>query len=159
MKAKAFTSALLMLALLAASTGVARAGSGGSGGGTNPLDFVFLTDCYSVDDGGDNPPYTMELTDPYGVRQNIKVGQAMFLCVSSGAWSRQPNSGSPALNPQFDPTLINASKCYHAVSPGDHGPGPVGVVTDLFSTKTTTSLKKLTILCSPANVPSASGGQ
>jgi hypothetical protein len=93
----------------------------------------------------------MDVTDQFGRRQNLRVGDAQFVCVVSGEWHRQAGSNSPPLNPAFDPTTANAAKCYEVASPRDQGPGAVGTVTDLFSTETTV-LKRLKMLCSPATL-------
>jgi hypothetical protein len=127
---------------------IAHAGGGGFGGG--PLTGVFLSDCYKIV-GGSNVPYTLDVVDQYGTHQNIKVGQAQVVCVSSGDWMRTPGSKSPELNPNFDPMAINAAKCYDVVSPGDQGPGTVGTVVDIFATDTAT-LKKMSMICVPATL-------
>ena len=155
-KRKVFTTALLAGALLVSWVPLAGAGGGGFGGG-GPLDQVFLTDCYRIAEGRDNddhnrqPGFTMDVTDQFGQRQNLRVGDAQFVCVTSGPWQRQAGSNSPPLNPAFDPNSLNAAKCYEVSSPRDRGPGAVGTVTDIFSTETTT-LKRMTMLCSPATL-------
>lgn len=152
-KTKVFTSALLGSALLA--SWVAVAGAGGGGFGSGPFADVFLTDCYRIAEGDKNDdnkhPFVMDVTDQFGHRQNIRVGDAQLLCVVSGPWQRQAGSNSPPLNSAFDPTTANAARCYEVSSHGDHGPGAVGTVTDIFSTETTV-LKRMTMLCSPATL-------
>jgi hypothetical protein len=153
---KLFTTALLGSALLVSSAGVAGAGGGGFGSG--PFGDVFLTDCYRVgegdkndDDNGNKHPFTMDVTDQFGRRQNLRVGDAQFVCVLSGPWQRQAGSNSPPLNLTFDPTTANAAKCYEVSSPGDRGPGAVGTVTDIFSSEKTV-LRRMNVLCSPATL-------
>jgi hypothetical protein len=148
MTLRTFAGALLTLTLLASLPAIALAGGGGFGGG--PLTGVFLSDCYKIV-GGANVPFTMDVMDQFGNHQNIKVNQAQFVCVSSGDWMRTPGSNSPALNPNFDPTAINAAKCYDVVSPSDPAPGTVGTVVDIFENQTAT-LKKLSMLCVPATL-------
>ena len=152
-KTKAFTCALLGGALLVSLAGVAGAGGGGTGSG--PFADVFLSDCYRIAEGDKNddnkPAFTMDITDQFGHRQNVRVGDAQFVCVVSGPWQRQAGSNSPPLNPAFDPSTANAAKCYEVSSPGDHGPGAVGTVSDIFSTETTV-LKGMKMLCSPATL-------
>jgi hypothetical protein len=143
---------VLALALLLSAPVVAWAGGGGIGG--SPLESIFLTDCYKANDGNnDGRPFVLEVTDQFGTRQNIQLGDGRLVCVGSGPWLRQPGSGSPPLNPAFDPNslVLNAAKCYEVVSPADRGPGPVGTVIDPFSTETTV-LKRLKMLCVPASM-------
>lgn len=147
-KRKAFAGALLGVAVLVSSALVAHAGGGGFGGG--PLGNVFLTDCYKIVSGG-NAPYTMDVNDQFGKRQNIKVGALQMVCVVSGGWSRQSGVSQPDLNGNFDPGNINAATCYDVAEPGDQGPGSVGTVVDLFGSQTAV-LKRMTMLCSPANL-------
>jgi hypothetical protein len=148
MKMKIFAGMLVTVVLLASVPAVSHAGGGGFGGG--PLATVFLSDCYKIA-SGDNPPYTLDVSDQFGNHQSIKIGHAQVVCVTSGEWMRTPNSKSPALNPDFDPNAINAAKCYDVVSPGDQGPGTVGTVVDIFATESTT-LKKMSMLCVPASL-------
>jgi hypothetical protein len=140
--------ALLGLALLGSLVTTAHAGGGGFGGG--PLDKVFLTDCYQVTPSV-NIPYTLELVDQYGDHQNVKVGQAAMFCAASTTWSRQAGVNQPPLNPDFNQENINAVKCYQVAAPGDQGPGPVGTVTDIFTTQTT-NLNRLSMVCVPATI-------
>jgi hypothetical protein len=147
-KKRTFVGALLGVAVLGSSAVVAHAGGGGFGGG--PLGDVVLTDCYQIVSGG-NAPYTMDVNDPFGERQNIKVGQLQMVCVVSGAWSRQNGVSQPPLNGSFDPGQINAATCYQVTEPGDQGPGAVGTVVDLFGSQTAV-LKRMSMLCSPANL-------
>ena len=145
---KMLASAVVTLTLVVALPLLAHAGGGGFGGG--PLTGVFLLDCYKIV-GGSNVPYTMDVQDQFGNHQSIKVGQAQLVCVNSGDWMRTPGSNSPALNADFDPTLINALKCYDAISPTDQGPGASGTIVDIFAT-TPATLKRLSTLCVPANL-------
>lgn len=142
------TGALLTFALLLSLPMLAQAGGGGFGGG--PLTGVFLSDCYKVQ-GGSNPPYTLDITDQYGNHQNVKVGQAQVVCVSSGDWMRTPSVDQPALNQNFDPTTVNAAKCYDVVAPGDGTPGTTTTVTDIFGSQTG-ALKKMSMVCVPATL-------
>jgi len=142
------TGTLLTFALLLSLPTLAQAGGGGFGGG--PLTGVFLSDCYEIV-GGANVPYTLDITDQFGNHQTVKIGQAQLVCVSSGDWMRSPNVSQPALNPNFDPTTINAAKCYNAVSPADPAPGTVGTVVDIFGSQTAT-LKKMSTVCVPATL-------
>lgn len=147
-KTKALAGALLTLGLVAASAVVAQAGGGGLGSG--PYGSVFLTDCYQIVSGG-NAPYTMDVTDQFGERQNITVGALHMVCVASGAWSRQAGVAQPDLNPNFIPPGNGAASCYDVISPGDQGPGNAGTVIDLFGTQAAV-LKRMTMLCSPATL-------
>jgi len=148
MRRTVFASALVTVTLLVALPLLAHAGGGGFGGG--PLTGVFLLDCYKIV-GGSNVPYTLDVQDQFGNHHDIKVGQAQAVCVTSGDWKRTPGSNSPALNPNFDPALINSLKCYDAVSPSEQGPGTVGTIVDIFASDTAT-LKKLSTLCVPATL-------
>jgi hypothetical protein len=146
---RTFARALVIVGGLAVSATIAHAGGGGFGEG--PFGNTFLTDCYKAVEGA-NAPYTMDVTDQFGNRQSIKVGQAQFVCVLSGAWQRTEGSNSPALNPALDPASINAAQCYNVNMPGDQGAGTVATVTDLFSTQTNVKIQKLSLLCVPATL-------
>jgi hypothetical protein len=141
-------AALFGVALLGSFATAAHAGGGGFGGG--PLTTVFLTDCYQVTPSV-NIPFTLELIDQYGDHQNVKVGQAAVFCTGSSSWSRQAGVNQPPINPEFDPSAVNSVKCYQVAAPGDQGPGPVGTVTDIFTTQTTT-LNRLSMVCVPATI-------
>jgi hypothetical protein len=146
-KRKMLTSVLVAAVFTASCAMAAHAGGGGAGSGD--LGFVFLSDCYKVEEN-ENPNFTLEVTDTFGTLQNIRIGKARLVCVTSGAWARQAGSGSDPLNSAFDPTAINAAKCYD-VQVKDAAAGNVGTVTDLFGTTESANLGRLTMLCSPAS--------
>src|SRR2546425_12345195 len=97
-KTKAFTCALFGSALLVSLAGVAGAGGGGTGSG--PFADVFLSDCYRIAEGDKNddnkPAFTMDITDQFGHRQNVRVGDAQVVCVVAGPWQRPARRESPA---------------------------------------------------------------
>src|SRR5439155_22221543 len=96
MKGKAMFVALLMVALVAASIGLAYAGGGGSGG---PGGEIFFQ-CYGVSQGP-NPPHRIEVNDQFIDPSNERVGQLKLICTF-------PDVGllNPSDTVQFNP--INA---------------------------------------------------
>ena len=75
MKNKAILVALVMVGLVAASTGLANAGGGGAGG---PNNEVFLQ-CYGVADGP-NPPHQLEVNDQFIDPSRERVGKLKLIC-------------------------------------------------------------------------------
>ncbi len=144
-KAKVFSSMLLAIAVIASSAASARAGGGGQGSSIN----VPMFQCYFIR-GGSNlavttPPYVLELTDQFGVRQHVGVGMSRLLCTPISAATVEHG---PALT-FVDPNLVDHLKCYDILAPRDGGPGAVAQVTDPFAVDMVT-VGPASVLCAGA---------
>jgi hypothetical protein len=139
----------LALALVLSSAGVAAAGGGGVGAGIT----ITLFDCYVIHNGPDSP-FTLTVSDQFGVREHVRLGKARLLCTpttpnldADGTVGAIVERG-PALNGNFDPFAADHLKCYD-VNPSLAGPVATVRVTDPFADETV-SLEKLSVLCAPA---------
>jgi len=139
-KARAFSSVLLAVAIIASSSVVAHAG-GGQGSSVNAT----LLDCYVIENGT-NSPYVLTLVDQFGTRGHVRVGQARLLCTPTTAATVERG---PVLNGDFDPNLADLVKCYGASSPLDTGADAVVTINDPFGAETV-KLNRLVVLCTPA---------
>ena len=140
MKARWIAALLMTLALVASSFAVAYAGGMGA-----PVP-ISLFDCYVIHNGADSP-YVLEVTDQFGTRQHVNLGNARLLCTpTTGAVVER----GPALNGNFDPNAENVDhlKCYDVV-PSVAGPTAVVTINDPFVAETV-SLLRLSVLCAPA---------
>jgi len=139
-KARAFSSVLLAVAIIASSSVVAHAG----GGQGSPVNATLL-DCYVIENGT-NSPYVLTLVDQFGTRGHVRVGQARLLCTQTTAATVERG---PVLNGDFDPNAADHIKCYGASSPLDTGADAVVTINDPFGAETV-KLNRLVVLCTPA---------
>src|SRR6266850_6033585 len=103
MKSRMILAVLMTLALVTSSVAVGYAGSGGG----SPITAT-LFDCYMIHNGADSP-YVLELTDRFGVLQNVTLGKSRMLCTPTSAATVKTG---PVLNPDFVTTEPDHLKCY-----------------------------------------------
>jgi len=108
--------ALVVVGLVAGSAVVAHAGGGAGAGTGSPTLSVFQ--CYVID--GEQPRQAnriVNLTDQFGARQNVQIGQGRLLCTLATA----THSADPLQ--QFDaPTGAGDHLTCYTISPFEQGP-------------------------------------
>ncbi len=145
MMSKMILAVLMTFALVASSVAVGHAG----GGAGSPITTT-LFDCYEIQNGA-NAPYTLQLTDRFGVHQGVRVGKSRLLCTPTSAAEVEKG---PDLN-AFDPNLADQLKCYDILGPQPKGPNGAAItISDPLGNETVT-LKQMAVLCTPATTDPA----
>ena len=141
-KGKVFSNVLLAIALIASSAAVAHAGAGSGSSIT-----ATLFNCYVIEDSA-NSPYVLELTDQFGTRAHVRVGEARLLCTPTTATVER----GPELNPDYTLEVADAAdhlKCYGVSSRRSREADVVVKIIDPLVTETV-ELERPRFLCTLA---------
>ena len=123
MKIRTISTAVMVIAVVAFSTGMVHAGGGGNG-----LGGVLFFQCYWIQSQGMNPPHELEVNDQFTDPTNVKVGTARLVCTPADA--AVTNNVDITV---VDPFTADHITCYEVASSTPHA---VITLTDPFGEQT-----------------------